>query len=57
MLKESLGNSVVWIDTAFLDDINGCLDETYTKDGLHISEVGYELLKKNIEETMRGIGL
>ena len=56
-LKKILEDSVIWIDTTFMDDKYGNLDEAYTKDGLHITDTGYKVLKNEIEKTMRGIGL
>ena len=55
-LKNALGSCVIWIDTSFMDDKFGNLDEAYTKDGLHISDKGYEVLKTEIENTIKGMG-
>jgi hypothetical protein len=56
-LKAQLKDKVFWLDTSFMDDKYGCLDEKCTKDGLHLSETGYALLKEEIEKTMKRIGL
>ena len=34
-----------------------CREERETKDRLHISEVGYQFMKEQIEDIMKGIGL
>lgn len=56
-LKAQLKDKVFWLNTSFMDDKYGCLDERYTKDGLHLSETGYSLLKEKTEETMKRLGL
>lgn len=54
-LKEALEDQVVWIDTSFMDNKYGELDTLYTTDGLHISNAGYEVLKKEIEKVIKEI--
>ena len=54
-LKEALKNQVVWIDTSFMDNQYGELDTLCTTDGLHISNAGYEVLKKEIEKVIKEI--
>ena len=55
-LKENLDN-IAWIDTSFMNDQYRNLDDRYTRDGLHINELGYEILQKAVEEKMKEIGL
>lgn len=50
-LIESLPNDIIQIDTSKLDDDYGNLKNEYTVDGLHISDEGYLVLKKIIEDT------
>ena len=40
-----------------MDNQESLLDRKYTEDGLHITDAGYEMLKKHIEITMKEIGL
>lgn len=47
-LMQHLEN-VHWISTKELDDEFGNLKAEYTKDGLHLSEEGYEMLQKIVE--------
>ena len=56
-LKSALGETVCWIDTSFMNDKYGKLDESYTKDGLHITDLGYNALLEKIQKTMEDIGL
>lgn len=56
-LQMQLADSVIWMDTLFLDDENGNLAEQYTTDGLHLTEAGYQLLQAEIEAKMRKLGL
>ncbi len=44
-LKNEL-KSVTWIDTQEMDDECGDLKNTYTKDGLHLSDAGYAELER-----------
>ena len=50
-LKQSL-KDVTMITTSSLNDEYGLLKSEYTKDGLHLSDKGYEVLKKIVEEAM-----
>ena len=50
-LKQSL-KDVTMITTSSLNDEYGLLKKEYTKDGLHLSDKGYEVLKKIVEEAM-----
>lgn len=50
-LKQSL-KDVTMITTSSLNDEYGLLKKEYTKDGLHLSEKGYEVLQKIVEEVM-----
>ena len=50
-LKQSL-KDVTMITTSSLNDEYGLLKKEYTKDGLHLSEKGYEVLLKIVEEVM-----
>lgn len=52
-LKESLGSSAVWIDTAFMDNGCGELDVRNTSDGLHLSPHGYRVLGDCLENYIR----
>lgn len=56
-LRAEIGSNVEWVDTSFLDDNNGMLNKEYTKDGLHISDKGYEALLTEIVKTVKRIGL
>ena len=56
-LYDYLGKKVVWVDTSFMDDTYGALNEKYTIDGLHISEIGYDVLRERIEKTMKELEL
>lgn len=51
-LKEALKNQVIWVDMSFMDDEYGDLDALYTTDGLHINDVGYDALKKEVEKNI-----
>ena len=50
-LKQSL-KDVIMIETSSMNDEYGLLKKEYTKDGLHLSEKGYGVLKKIVEETI-----
>lgn len=56
-LKSTFGQSVYWIDTSFMNDKNGNLDEQYTQDGLHLTNPGYNVLLEKIQKKMVDIGL
>lgn len=56
-LQKQLADSVVWIDTSFMDDENGNLRQQYTTDGLHLTDEGYQILQAEIEAEMRKIVL
>lgn len=56
VVKAALGNRVIWIDTSFMNDKYGDLMREYTLDGLHLSEEGYLVLQKKIEEVIEGLG-
>lgn len=51
-LKAELKN-VKWIDTGKLDDEFGNLKQEYTKDGLHLSDSGYAVLREIIENVIK----
>jgi len=53
----ALNAEVIWLDTTFMDNIKGALDENYTTDGLHLTNAGYGMLQNSIEEKMKEIGL
>ena len=55
MLKRSIANAVIWIDTSLMDDIYGNLNSKFTEDGLHLNSVGYNKLSAIIEQTIRGL--
>lgn len=57
VLKRVLSDTVIWIDTDFMDDQNGNLDSCYTNDGLHLSEIGYQVLRNQIENVLKEYGL
>lgn len=50
-LKQSLKN-VIMIETSSMNDEYGLLKKEYTKDGLHLSDKGYEVLQKIVEEAL-----
>ena len=50
-LKQSL-KDVIMIETSSMNDEYGLLKKEYTKDGLHLSEKGYGVLKKIVEEAI-----
>lgn len=50
-LRKSLKN-VTMIETSSMNDEYGLLKKDYTKDGLHLSEKGYEVLQKIVEEAI-----
>lgn len=50
-LKQSLKDATM-ITTSSMNDEYGLLKKEYTKDGLHLSDKGYEVLKKIVEEAM-----
>lgn len=50
-LKQSL-KDVTMITTSSMNDEYGLLKKEYTKDGLHLSEKGYEILQKIVEEAI-----
>lgn len=56
-LKKAFDNSAVWIETSFMDDRYGYLDEAYTTAVLYITEAVYAQLKEEIEKTIKRIGL
>ena len=56
-LQKRLADSVVWIDTSFMDDENGNLRQQYTTDGLHLTNTGYQILQAEIEVKMRKLDL
>ncbi len=56
-LKAVLLPQVTWLDTGFFDNSDGVFDRQYTEDGLHLTGLGYELLKTKIIEKMKEIGL
>jgi len=56
-LKKHLKNVVKWIDTCFMDNQFGLLDEKYTLDGLHLNELGYDVLRERLEFEMRKMNL
>lgn len=51
-LHKKLEKEVTWIDTSCMDDEFGDLKINYTIDGLHLSDSGYQVLKKLVEDTM-----
>ncbi len=44
--------AICFIKTSVLNDEYGLLKKVYTKDGLHLSEKGYEVLQKLVEEAI-----
>ena len=50
-LRKSLKN-VTMIEASSMNDEYGLLKKDYTKDGLHLSEKGYEVLQKVVEEAI-----
>lgn len=52
-LREKLEGSVIWLDTSFMDDEYGDLRTELTPDGLHINEKGYQILKTEVENTIK----
>ncbi|WP_189270114.1 GDSL-type esterase/lipase family protein [Pseudobutyrivibrio ruminis] len=57
VVKDALGNKVIWVDTSFMNDKYGDLIREYTVDGLHLSEVGYSVLQEKIEKVIDGLKL
>lgn len=57
VVKDALGDKVIWVDTSFMNDKYGDLTREYTIDGLHLSEVGYSVLQEKIEKVIDGLGL
>lgn len=53
ILKKELGSLVTWIDTTFLDDDTGSLDQINTVDGLHFSETAYKKLQTVLETIIK----
>ena len=47
-------NNVSLVDTSVFDDEFGNLKAEYTKDGLHLSQEGYAVMKKLIWEMIEG---
>lgn len=43
---------VIWIDVSVMDDEFGNLNAEYTADGLHLSELGYSVLRDIVEKAM-----
>ena len=56
-LQKRLADSVVWIDTSFMDDENGNLRQQYTTDGLHLTNTGYQILQAEIDVNIRKLDL
>lgn len=53
MVKRSMPSKIKWISTSDMDDSYGNLNYRYTTDGLHLNELGYEVLRNIIEREVR----
>ena len=54
LVKYNIPRNIIWISTKKFDDPFGNLDYKYTTDGLHLNETGYLVLKKLLEEKLKG---
>lgn len=53
IVKKSVPSDIKWIATCDMDDLYGNLNYQYTTDGLHLNELGYDVLRKIIEHEVR----
>ena len=53
MLKNKMDSSIVWLGTGFMDDKTGELNAFYTEDGLHLNDLGYKQLEKELKNVLR----
>lgn len=53
IVKKNMPSTVKWVTTSDMDDPYDNLNCRYTTDGLHLNELGYEMLQRIIEREVR----